>query len=147
MALLIACGGLYGCEGPADPGTLENEGWRLAAPAGIAVYESQGLTVGGCLNVFGGFDTPTRATSAVQVFAPSDGGWRMGAPLPELLTHTSRGCTTSNYVPLISPVKERAPKRPLPLDTPRRGSGGDIQSATSSESRQGATLMSFTKFA
>ena len=95
--IALGCGVLLACESGTEPPTLENEGWRLAAPALTAVYESQGITVGGRLYVFGGFDTPTRATAAVQIFAPSEGGWRAGAPLPELLTHAATA-TDGRYV-------------------------------------------------
>lgn len=94
---LLACALLLSCEGSTDAPALENEGWRLASPAPLAVYESQGITVGGRLHVFGGFDTPTRATAAVQIFAPSEGGWKVGAPLPELVTHAATA-TDGRYV-------------------------------------------------
>jgi N-acetylneuraminic acid mutarotase len=63
--------------------------WKAVAPAPIALFESAGETVGGKVDVFGGFDTAqVQTTLQSEAYSPVKNRWTPLADMPEPLTHT-----------------------------------------------------------
>lgn len=74
--------------------------WSNAASAPQALSEAMGISVGGELYTFGGFNVTTPsylATTAAQVFDPAANTWKAIAPLPSPLTH-SGVATDGRYI-------------------------------------------------
>jgi len=73
-------------QGPPTP--APDSGWLPAAPAPVALFESQGVSVADKIYLFGGFNnSAVQATPAVNVYDPVTNTWTPRGNMPVATTH------------------------------------------------------------